>query len=77
MSKAELCEQFFGPRAWLTATGDLDGQPDVLHRGEEWDQVVALEHYAYASRTKARSLDVAEGRDVLAVEEDLAGVGQH
>src|SRR5262249_23681843 len=70
------CPAAAGPPACPAAGRQLDRQLDVLLRRQERNQVVTLEYDADPPRPQPRAVRIVQARDVLAVEDDPAGVRQ-
>ena len=68
IGEADLHQQLPRTRRRLTAAGELDRELDVLSRGQEGDQVPALEDDADATGPKSRPGGVVEARDFVAIE---------
>ena len=75
-TEAQLREELPGPRCGPPAAPELDGELHVLRRGEEGDQVAALEHDPDAPGA-SRASGVVEVGDVLPVEDDPSRLGHH
>ena len=77
VGETDLVQELFRARRGPVASAEPDRHLHVLGRGEEGNQVPALEHDADALRPEPRSPGVVECGDVLSIEDDLARFGKH
>jgi hypothetical protein len=80
VGEAELVEQFDRAPVVLMVerpAGELDRELDVLARGQERDEVPALEHDADLAGAHSGPLGVVEPGDVDTVDHDRPGVRSH
>src|SRR4051794_13203002 len=75
ITETDRVKKLLGVSGWTPSARERERQFDVLERGQERNQVVALEDDADPLGTKPRPRGVIEFRDLLAVEDDAAGVG--
>src|SRR5690349_19288619 len=75
VGEADACEEITSAGRGATVAAELEGNLDVLERGEGGDQLEALEDEADLRPAKLRSLIFRQARQVGAVEQHRAAGG--
>ena len=75
VGEADLGEQVRGRRCRPGGPSEVEGEFDVLHRGEKRDQVACLQDDADAGAAKPGETGVVEPAEVVPVEHDSARLG--